>query len=246
MTPTAHRTHDSRHIVVVGGTSGIGLATAKLARMRWGATVTVGGSNAAHVEQARQMLGQQGAAHQIDATDERSVEAFFARCASLDHLVISLAGGAALGPFRSLPAAAVQQTLNVKLFGYLHVLRHAIPHIETQGSITLVTGMAARRPAAGIASLAIANGAIEALVGVLALELKPVRVNAVSPGVIRTPAWDRLPTQAREAMFESTASKTPVGRVGEADEVAAAILSLMTNDFLTGVVLPCDGGMSVA
>ncbi|HSN71200.1 MAG TPA: SDR family oxidoreductase [Steroidobacteraceae bacterium] len=247
MTTTATTPNDRPdHVVIVGGTSGIGLATARHAEARRGARVTVAGRTRDHLDAAREELSSGAGFEQVDATDPQSVAALFARVGRLDHLVVSLAGGAALGPFRELDAEALAATLDVKLFGYLNVIRHAVPQLDARGSITLVTGMAAQRPAPGIASLAIANGAIEALVGVLALELKPVRVNAVSPGVIRTPAWDRLPGTARNALFENTARRTPVGRVGEADEVAAAILSLIDNDFLTGVVLPCDGGMGVA
>jgi NAD(P)-dependent dehydrogenase (short-subunit alcohol dehydrogenase family) len=242
---TAPSKDGSRHIVIVGGTSGIGLATAIRAERDCDARVTAGGRTPAHIDAARSTLSARATVTPIDVTDPDSVESFFESAGPLDHLVVSLAGGAALGPFRELDANGIAATLEVKLFGYLTVIRHALPRLAQRGSITLVTGMAARRPAHGIASLSIANGALEALVGVLALELAPVRVNAVSPGVIRTPAWDRLPDAARDVLFENTARKTPLGRVGESDEVAAAILGLITNAFLTGVVLPCDGGMGI-
>lgn len=245
MTAT-HRPPRSVHVVVVGGTSGIGLATARHVERHLGARVTVAGRTPEHLDAARKALSAEARVERVDATRTKSVDGFFAAVGDVDHLVVSLAGAAALGPFRELTDAAVAAALDVKLFAYLTTIRHAIPRMRDRGSITVVTGMAARRPASGIASLAIANGAVEALVGVLALELKPVRVNAVSPGVIRTPAWNRLPEAARAVMFEATALQTPVGRVGEADEVAAAVASLITNEFLTGVVLPCDGGMGVA
>ena len=234
------------HVPVVGGTSGIGLATALHAERQFGARVTAGGRTPSHIDAARSVLSADAAVRPIDVTNADSVESFFEAAGQVDHLVVSLAGGAALGPFRALDANGIATTLDIKLFGYLTVIRHALPRLAEHGSITLVTGMAARRPAQGIASLSIANGALEALVGVLALEVAPIRVNAVSPGVIRTPAWDRLPEAARDALFENTARKTPLRRVGEADEVAAAILGLATNAFLTGVILPCDGGMGVA
>jgi NAD(P)-dependent dehydrogenase (short-subunit alcohol dehydrogenase family) len=233
------------HVVVVGGTSGIGLATAQLAE-RHGARVTVAGRSRANHERAQATLSTDATVLALDATQIQATRAAFERIGPLDHLVISLAGRAALGLFEAIDLDGVRATLEVKLFAYLTVLKSALSRLAAQGSITFVTGMSARKPAPGIASLAMANGAAEALIGVLALELAPRRVNAVSPGVIRTPAWDRLPPDARKRMFDETAVTTPLRRVGEANDVAAAVLSLIENPFVTGVVLPCDGGMGVS
>ena len=115
-----------------------------------------------------------------------------------------------------------------------------------RGSIVLTSGVAATTPMRGGAATAAINGAVEALVRTLAVELAPVRVNAVSPGIIATPTWDAMAAEDRDAMFERLSGSLPAGRVGTAEDVAAGIWMLLTNDFVTGTVLPVDGGHRLA
>ncbi len=178
----------------------------------------------------------------LDCTDSNQVAEFFAGRGSIDHVVISLAGGAALGPFTSVAEAEFRATFDGKLWPYINVMREASPRLSPEGSLTLVTGASALAATPGAATLAAVNGALEGMIKTLAVELAPLRVNAVSPGLTDTAAWQRIPTEIREQMYAKAAAETPAGRVGRADDVAMAVVAVVGNPFLTGLVLPCDGG----
>jgi NAD(P)-dependent dehydrogenase (short-subunit alcohol dehydrogenase family) len=120
-----------------------------------------------------------------------------------------------------------------------------LPRLAEHASITLITAASARAAFPGTSGLAAINGALEAMIPPLAVELAPRRINAVSPGVIDTPWWGRVPEEQRKELFAGLAATTPVGRVGRPEEVAQAINSLATNGFLTGVVLDCTGGANL-
>ena len=157
-------------------------------------------------------------------------------------MIVSLAGGAALGPFTGVGEAEFRATFDGKFWAYINVMREAAPRLMTNGSMTLVTGASAIAATPGAATLAAVNGALEGMVKTLAVELAPLRVNAVSPGLTDTAAWQRIPSDIRERMYAKAAAETPAGRVGHADDVAQAIVAVVGNQFLTGLVLPCDGG----
>ncbi|MFM9449039.1 SDR family oxidoreductase [Streptomyces acidiscabies] len=226
-------------VVIMGGTSGIGLATAK-ALAADGAEVTVTGRDAARLEAAR---GIPATAVRLDATDETEVAEFFARTGPIDHLVLAFSPGAVgLGPLADVKLADVRAAFEGKLFPYLFAVQQA----EVTGSITLLSAATARSALAGTTALAAVNGAIERAVSPLAAELAPVRVNAVSPGAVDTPWWSFLPEEARQAQFAAAADTVPAGRVGAPADVAAAIRYLIGAEYVTGSVLPVDGGMTVA
>jgi NAD(P)-dependent dehydrogenase (short-subunit alcohol dehydrogenase family) len=227
-------------IVVCGGSSGIGKASAK-ALHELGAAVTIAGRSEARLAKARDEIGDVDIAS-LDCACLPEVAGFFEAFGSLSHVVISLAGGAALGPFATLDDEALRETFDGKFWPYMNAMRAAIPHLEPTGSITMVTGASAISAAPGAASLAAVNGALEGLLKTLAVELAPRRINAVSPGLTDTEAWSRVPQNVREDMYAKAAAETPAGRVGRASDVAGAVASCVTNDFLTGVILPCDGG----
>jgi NAD(P)-dependent dehydrogenase (short-subunit alcohol dehydrogenase family) len=230
--------------VIAGGTSGIGLAAAK-AFIDGGASIVIAGRSAEKLEAALGPLGPRASGQILDAGDDAQVKQVFGAWGGFDHLVVSLAGGAALGPFRQLSDAAFKASFDTKFWSYLSVIRHAIPHLSAHGSITVVTGASAKKAGIGVSTLAAANGAMETIVPHLALELAPIRVNAVSPGVVDTPAWERIPADKRGAMFDEVSAATPLRRVGQSPEIAAAIVSLAGNGFITGVILRCDGGMGI-
>jgi len=146
------------------------------------------------------------------------------------------------GPVKQLDLDAARRAFEAKLWGPLAAIQAA----DVRGSIVLTSGAAASTPMRGGAATAAVNGAVEALVRTLAVELAPVRVNAVSPGIIDTPTWDAMATEDREAMFERLAGALPAGRVGTAEDVAGAVWMLLTNEFVTGTVLPVDGGHRLA
>jgi len=232
-------------VVVFGGSSGIGFAAAQRFMTR-GSSVVIAGRSEAKLAGAVALLGK-GAAYAVcDARDKAAVRTFFEGRHPIDHLVLSLSGGAGAGPFATLDLDVLRGGFDAKFWAIANVLQASLPHLAAAASVTLVSAISARAARAGTAGLAAINGAIEALVGPLASELAPRRINVVAPGVIATPWWDRLPEAEREAIFAAEARTLPVGRVGEAADVAAAIVMLAENEFMTGTVIECDGGAHLA
>lgn len=231
--------------IVIGGSSGVGLATAK-ALCESGLEVVITGRDEAKLEAARQTLGPQERAERVDATSEEEVRAFFERTGPFDHLVLSVSGAKGAGPFADLDLRELRAGFDTKFWAQVGTAQASLKTLRSGGSITFVTAISARMANPGTAGLAAINGALEAMVRPLAKELKPTRVNAVSPGVIDTPWWDRLPAEQRQAAFDRYATLAPVGRVGRAEDVAEAILFLVGNGFVTGTVLECDGGLHLA
>jgi NAD(P)-dependent dehydrogenase (short-subunit alcohol dehydrogenase family) len=150
-----------------------------------------------------------------------------------------------VGPIATLDEAALRQAFDGKFFAHVKAIQAALPRLRRDGSVTLVTAASARAAFAGAAGIAAVNGALETMVAPLAVELAPLRVNAVSPGVIDTHWWNALPEDQRRAYFESVAAVSPVGRVGKPDDVAEAIVYLADADFVTGTVLECTGGFNL-
>lgn len=224
--------------VIMGGSSGIGLATAEqLANA--GIEVTVTGRDPAKLAALSGAL----ATERLDGTDYDAVSAFFDRFGELDHLVLAFSPGAGgFGPIREIEFARIEEAFTGKPFAYLHAIRAA----NVTQSITMVSAASARSAMPGTVALAAANGAIERAVPALAAELAPVRVNVVSPGVVDTPWWSFLPEDERHAQFETLAAQVPAGRVGTAADIANAITYLTRATFVTGTILPVDGGLTVA
>ncbi len=232
-------------VVVFGGSSGIGFAAAQRFASR-GSSVVITGRAQAKLENAVARLGD-GAGYAVcDARDRNAARDFFEAREPIDHLVLSMSGGAGAGPFATLDLDVLRGGFDAKFWAVANVLQAALPSLATAASITLVSAVSARAARAGTAGLAAINGAIEAMVGPLASELSPRRINAVSPGVVATPWWDRFSEAEREAIFAAEARTLPVRRVGDADDVAAAIVMLAENGFMTGTVIECDGGAHLA
>src|SRR5512147_1308829 len=225
-----------KKVVVVGGSSGIGLATAELAR-REGADVFIASRNADRLKAAADKIGAKAIA--ADVTSDESVAALFRTCGSVDHVVVT-AAQLRTGPFKTVAMDDVRATMESKFWGAWRVARSA--EIRPGGSLTLVTGYFSTRPRPGAAIVGAANGALESLTKGLALELAPVRVNAVSPGMIDTPIRASMPEAARRDMLAKTAAALPVGRVGAGEDIAEQILAFMIIGFATGSVVYIDGG----
>ncbi|MCX3058434.1 SDR family oxidoreductase [Streptomyces beihaiensis] len=232
------------HAVVMGGSSGIGEATAALFA-RGGAEVTITGRDEARLAAAAERIGGKTGTYRMDATDQADIDAFFTTVAPIDHLIVSVSGAAGSGPFEQLEVAELARGFDAKFWPQLRILKSALPHLTEHASVTLITAASAGSAFPGTSGLAAINGALNAMVPPLAVELAPRRINAVSPGVIDTPWWDRVPAERREELFEALVATTPVGRVGAAQDVAQAIVSLATNGFITGVVLDCTGGANL-
>ena len=232
----------SQHVVIMGGSAGIGLATAKLL-VDQDCRVTITGRNEQTLAQAKASLNSRVATVAADGANETEVRESFAQIGSFDHLVLSFGSRKGAGPFASLSLSDVRQGFEEKVFPHVACAQAALPHLRKDGSITFVSAVSAHGAFPGTAGLGAANAAVAALAPILASELRPLRVNAVSPGVIDTPWWDFLPADQRTAVFADFAGKTPAGRVGRAEDVARAIAFLISDSFMTGHVLVCDGGL---
>jgi NAD(P)-dependent dehydrogenase (short-subunit alcohol dehydrogenase family) len=232
---------DGRTAWVFGGTSGIGLACAR-ALADAGARVVVAGRSPERLAGALRSLPAGVHGEAVDAADGAALPAALARHGPIDHLVVSIGGSSALGPYRDMTEDGLRRTFEGKFWQVQRVTLAALPHMSA-GSVTWITGAAARTAIPGMSALAASNGALQAMVGPLARELAPVRVNAVSPGFVDTPYWERaLDADARARTYEAMAAMVPVRRVGTPEDVAAAVMLCVTNGFMTGAVIDCDGG----
>jgi NAD(P)-dependent dehydrogenase (short-subunit alcohol dehydrogenase family) len=232
---------DQQTVVVVGGSSGMGLASAQRLE-REGYRVVITARTETRVDEALSRIGGAVSGQILDYSDAASIAAAFAQAGAFDHLVLAAAGPAAWGAFAGLSRDALQAAFTSKFWGYFDTLQAALPQLANRGSITLVSGAAARATLAGTAGLAAVNGAIERMGLTLAKELAPRRVNILSPGLVDTPAYDWMAPEARRGMLEGTAAKLPVQRYGTPEDIAEAVLFLVRNPYVTGVVLDVDGG----
>jgi NAD(P)-dependent dehydrogenase (short-subunit alcohol dehydrogenase family) len=233
-------TMQDKKIVVAGGTSGIGLATAHRF-MQLGGDVTVTGRNAEKVRAAEQ---QKLKAVVLDSRERPALDRFFAERGVVDHLVIAAGSGKGLGEFATLSLGELREGFDAKFWPHLETLQAALPFLSVGGSVTLVTACSSAAKLPGTSGLGAMNGALEIMVPILARELKTIRINAVSPGVVDTPWWDFIPKENRKGAFEQFTANIPVGREAQPGEVADAIIFLAGNAYMTGQVIFCDGGIS--
>lgn len=220
-----------QRVLVVGGTSGIGAAVVELC-FALKATVTTA---------SRRTDGHPSAAAHLafDVADESAVGNTLASEPPFDHVVIS-AGGARAEPFRQASTVNAMRAFEAKFWGAWRVA--ALAPLTDIASITFVSGVFADRPSPGNVAATCINAALEALARGLAVEMGPVRVNAVSPGLVDTPMWQAMPADRREAFFAGVAGMLPARRICTAEDVAALIVAAMTNPAMTGTVLRLDGG----
>jgi NAD(P)-dependent dehydrogenase (short-subunit alcohol dehydrogenase family) len=225
--------------LIMGGTSGIGLATAELLTAD-GLDVTVTGRDAAKLERVRGLFE---GAEQLDGTDRAAVSAFLERFGSFEHLVLAFSPGAiGLGPVKETSPDDFETAVTGKLFPYVHAIREA----RVTDSITMISAASARAAFPGTVALSAANGAIERIVSPLAAELRPIRVNAVAPGIVDTPWWSFLSDEDRAAQFTEWTADLPAGRVATGEDVARAVRYLVGASLITGTIMPVDGGLTVA
>ncbi|HEV2540560.1 MAG TPA: SDR family oxidoreductase [Frateuria sp.] len=231
----------NQRIVLLGGTSGIGFATARAA-LDAGASVVVASSNSRRVDQAIASLGPRAEGQAVDLGDEATVRGLFERLGRFDHLVYSAGDPLQIGPLADTGLDAMRKAFDIRVFGAMAAAKHAAPHLRPGGSVVLTGGIASLRPQQGWTSVASICGAMEGFMRALAVELAPIRVNLVSPGLVKTPLWDGIPEAQREALYAASAASLPVGRVGEGDDIAKAYLYLMSNRYSTGQTVVVDGG----
>lgn len=232
----------TKHVVIVGGSSGIGLAIARSVLAASGA-VTLIARDEAKLKKANASFEDRATTLSADFRDEKSIAEAFAAVSPIDHLVLAAAVDAAWGPFAGLTRARLLHAFEGKLLGYVSSLQAALPKLRKDGSVLFVSGAASRVAVPGTSGLAAVNGAITQMAQSLSKELAPIRVNVISPGMVDTPAYDQMPPGEREAMYRGAAQKLPVGRVGKPEDIASAALMLLENGYATGVILDIDGGI---
>ncbi|WP_313198854.1 SDR family oxidoreductase [Rhizobium sp.] len=228
---------NNQRVLVVGGSSGIGFAVAQSVILA-GAEVTIASRSAEKLTAASQSLGTVSSAI-IDTADEIGIEAFFQENDSWDHIVISAAQTPS-GPVRKLSLDDAKKAMESKFWGAYRVARAA--RLSERGSLTFISGFLSERPSASSVLQGAINAALESLGRGLALELSPVRVNSVSPGLIDTPLWSKMEDESRKSMFERVAASLPAKTIGQPGDIANAVLFLMTTPFATGSNVRVDGG----
>ena len=233
---------ENQRVVVLGGSSGVGLSVAQLV-VSLGAKVIVTGRDQEKLQTAVSQIGGQAQAEVADGTNAEQMKSLFSRIGQFDHLVLTLSGAKGAGSFRELDLNELRAGFEAKFWAHITSAQAALPSLRSDGSITFISAISARMANPGTSGLSAINAAIEGLVRPLAVELKPLRVNAVSPGVIDTPWWNRIPESQRQSLFEQSAAQTPAGRVGKPEDVAKAVAFLLDDTFMTGAVLECDGGL---
>ena len=177
----------------------------------------------------------------MDITDDTSIAALADRFGPVDH-VVSTASARARGKLADLQRENLRLSFDTKVIGPTMLAKHFAAHINPGGSFVLFSGVHAFKLNVGYLGVGITNGAVDFLTRWLAVELAPIRVNAISPGVIDTGAWDSLGAEGKRDYFEHISSRNPARRIGTPDDIAAAVLFAMTNTFLTGMTLRIDGG----
>jgi len=182
----------------------------------------------------------------VDATSSESLAAFFTGIGSFDHFAYTAGDPLAGLPLADYTVEAGRSFFALRLVHALDAVRLAVPQLSERGSVTLTSGTAAFKGGRGWILGAAASGAVVSVVRSLAVELAPIRVNAVAPGVVRSPLWSGMSEEDREAMYRATGEQLPLGRVAEVDDVAKAYLALMDQDYVTGTVSVVDGGTLVA
>jgi NAD(P)-dependent dehydrogenase (short-subunit alcohol dehydrogenase family) len=236
--------HNER-VVILGGSSGIGLAVAEQAAAQ-GAKLVIASSNAERVQKAIESLDGNAQGHTLDLSDEQAVETLFAKLGAFDHLVFTAGDSLHLHDLATTDLKQARRAFELRYWAALAAVKYGSKNIRKGGSVVLTTGVAGQRPQKGWVVAASVCGTIDALTRALAVELAPIRVNAVSPGVVRTNLWQSMSAAEREQMYESVGKSLPVGRVGEPHDIAQAYVFLMQEGFGTGQILVVDGGTVLA
>ncbi len=236
-----------KRVVVIGGSSGIGFAVAARA-IEAGAEVVIGSSDGEKVGGAVGRLGRQASGSAVDVRDEESLAAFFSGVGAFDHLVFTAGDWGSFRaprPVAELDLGSAGEIFTVRFWGAVAAVKHALGGLSENGSVTVTNGVVAHRPRRQAALSTAMAGAIEHLTRALAVDLAPVRVNAVCPGLILTEVWNNMPEDQRDEQLKRMTGSQPLPRAGLPAEVAEAYLYLMTGSYSTGQVLIVDGGRTL-
>ena len=226
-----------RTVLVVGRAGGIAHATVAAVQAA-GGQVIVAGRNRDELAAAYDDTVD---AETIDLTDESTIADLAQRLGTVDH-VVTTASARARSTVSDLTPEPVARAFATKVIGPLLLVKHFEPRMPRDGSFVLFSGFLSRKPAPGFVAVSATNGAVDAMTKALAVELAPLRVNAISPGTIDTGAYDVLGEKAKQDLYATRERHNPVRRVGTSEDIASAVLFALTNTFLTGAVLPVDGG----
>lgn len=236
------RTVEGKKVILLGASSGIGLATAKAAAAE-GAKVVIVSGNRQRIDQALEGLPENSEGYAIDLSKEDNIREFFGRTGSFDHLVFTAGDNLPINYTGQTDIETARHFLDLRFWGAFAAVKYGAPHINKGGSICLTSGIAGRRPLPGWSVIAALCGAMESLVRALAVELAPIRVNSIVPGVVKTNLWNSMP-EADQLLF-SIGETLPVRQVGEAEDVAQAFLYLMKQPYSTGQNIVLDGGATL-
>lgn len=234
---------DGQTVLVIGGSKFLGETIARRAAAH-GARVVIGARDLERATAVAETLPA-GRAIRIDITDETAIADAAARLGSVDHIVVTAAAHHNV-PVTEVQKSAVVAAFDAKVFGPLLVAKHFAPILPATGSILLFSGVAAWTPSAPYTVMGVANGAVAFLASHLAKELAPVRVNAISPGIVDSGTWDALGSAAKQSLLDSVAGTTLAGRAGRADDIADAALWLLGAGYVTGETIHVEGGARFA
>ncbi|MFE5324696.1 SDR family oxidoreductase [Paenibacillus sp. NPDC056579] len=233
-----------KRVVILGGTSGIGFATAEAAA-REGAYLVVVSSKKEKVDRAVSRLPEGTEGYAVDLTNEEQVRKFFSNIGEFDHLVFTAGDPMMIENLDTTDVETAQQLFNLRYWGAFMAAKYGSRNIRRGGSITLTSGVAGARPQKGVTVAASICGAVESLTRALAVELSPLRVNTVCFGIMRTEFWNNVPEEHRNTMYENVGESLPVGRIGEPEDGAEAFLYLMRENYSTGQIVVVDGGSTL-
>ena len=230
-----------KRIILLGASSGFGLATAKAAAAE-GAKVVIVSGNQQRIDEALKELPAGSEGYSVDLGKEENIRDFFDTIGSFDHLVYTAAENLTLNLIGETEIDKARQFLNLRFWGAYAAVKYGAPHINPGGSVCLTSGNASLRPGKGWTMAASICGAMEGLVRALAVELSPIRVNSVVPGVVKSNLWNSMPAADREQLFKAIGDANLVHRVGEVEDIALAFVYLMKQQYGTGQNLVIDGG----
>jgi len=232
---------EGKKVVILGGSSGIGLATAKTAAAE-GANIIIISSKQQRITEALKELPSDSEGFAVDLTSEQQVKDVFEKLGAIDHLVYTAGESLQLMNIADAAIADAKKFFDLRYWGAFMAVKYASPHINTGGSITLTGGITSIRPGKGWSVATSICAAMEGFTRAMAVELAPIRVNMVSPGVVKTNLWNDMPNADRESFYTNVGSGLLVKRVGEAEDIAQTYLYLIRQQFSTGQMVVVDGG----
>ncbi|MBT1687995.1 SDR family oxidoreductase [Dawidia soli] len=230
-----------KRVIILGGSAGIGLAVARAAAAE-GAVVVIGSSNPQRVDDALKTLPATATGYTVDLSAEEAIKDFFATMGPFDHLVYTAGENLRLSNISETDVAFARNYFTIRYWGAFLSIKYGAPSLREGGAITLTSGVAAERPGKGWSLGTSICSAMEGFTRAMAVELAPIRVNIVSPGIVKTDLWSAMSTEDRESMYNATAHALPVKMVAGPEEIALTYLYLMKQPYTTGQTVVVDGG----